>query len=262
MKDILRNTDLFVFDLDGTLYYGGKQIPGAELLIARLRERGISMRFVTNTDSMSIHQVEERIRRHGLEALPGETFTPWVAVRNFLAQQPGRSCFCLATEPVLAEMHDLPWNETEPDYLVVGSFNERVSFPLLNQAFRCLRRGARLLTTSTAGWYLGSDGQAYVDTGAFAALLEYAANTKAECLGKPCPEFFSLAMASANATPHRTTVVGDDLDADIAGARSIGAHAILVKTGKYTDEWFARAKVRPDHVAESVAELAAALAES
>ena len=50
-------------------------------------------------------------------------------------------------------------------------------------------------------------------------------------------------------------VVGDDIDADITGAREIGAMAALVRTGKFDEARLATAAVPPDAVINSIAEL-------
>src|SRR3954462_8003938 len=44
---------LILLDLDGTLYIGDQQIPGAVNTIAQLRKRGFQLRFLTNTTTKS-----------------------------------------------------------------------------------------------------------------------------------------------------------------------------------------------------------------
>ncbi|NKI33246.1 YjjG family noncanonical pyrimidine nucleotidase [Croceivirga thetidis] len=43
---------------------------------------------------------------------------------------------------------------------------------------------------------------------------------------KPNPKIFELALASANVSPENSVMIGDDLEADVLGARSVGMHAI------------------------------------
>ena len=56
----------------------------------------------------------------------------------------------------------------------------------------------------------------------FVAGLEYAAGVDATVLGKPSPAYFEAALAALDAEPELTWMVGDDLDADIAGAQRYG----------------------------------------
>ncbi|MCK5453661.1 MAG: HAD hydrolase-like protein, partial [Calditrichia bacterium] len=48
---------------------------------------------------------------------------------------------------------------------------------------------------------------------------------------------------------------GDDLEADVRGAQKAGLSGILVKSGKFHDEIFAKAKTRPDVTIPSIAKL-------
>jgi inorganic pyrophosphatase len=50
-------------------------------------------------------------------------------------------------------------------------------------------------------------------------------------------------------------MIGDDILADIAGARSIGMRAALVRTGKFNDESHRSATIKPDCVIGSIADI-------
>jgi len=59
--------------------------------------------------------------------------------------------------------------------------------------------------------------------------------------------------------PEDVAMVGDDLEADVAGAQAIGCQGILVRTGKFRAEELARSEVKPDLVVDSLASLPAML---
>ena len=66
------------------------------------------------------------------------------------------------------------------------------------------------------------------------AALEYAAQREAVLLGKPAPDFFKAALASIECDGKEAVMVGDDAEADVAGALAAGVgSALLVRTGKY-----------------------------
>lgn len=83
-------------------------------------------------------------------------------------------------------------------------------------------------------------------TGAILAALEYATGTSAETVGKPDPEMFVTALDRMGAGS--TLVVGDRLDADLAGAVAAGLDGAIVLTGVTTRE-DAEAAVDPAPVA-------------
>jgi ribonucleotide monophosphatase NagD (HAD superfamily) len=66
-------------------------------------------------------------------------------------------------------------------------------------------------------------------TGAIVAALEYATQRTALAVGKPEPQIFLTALDRLDGG--RTLVVGDRLDADLAGAAAAGLDAAIVLTG-------------------------------
>jgi phospholysine phosphohistidine inorganic pyrophosphate phosphatase len=50
-------------------------------------------------------------------------------------------------------------------------------------------------------------------------------------------------------------MVGDDIDADVAGAQRFGLRTALVRTGKFRPDELERSTVTPDVVLSSVADL-------
>jgi ribonucleotide monophosphatase NagD (HAD superfamily) len=99
-----------------------------------------------------------------------------------------------------------------------------------------------------------------LDSGAFVAGLEYAAGVEATVLGKPSPAFFGLALEALDAEPELTWMVGDDLEADVAGAKSCGLKTILVRTGKFREGALDDALVKPDAVVDSLGDVPTYLA--
>lgn len=53
----------YLFDLDGTIYHGGKPIPEAVTMVNHLADKGIPYVFVTNNSTTSPQQVAERLQK-------------------------------------------------------------------------------------------------------------------------------------------------------------------------------------------------------
>ncbi len=69
-------------------------------------------------------------------------------------------------------------------------------------------------------------------TGAVLAALEYATGARATVVGKPDPQLFRTALDRLGADgAGRTLVIGDRLDADLAGAAAAGLDGAIVLTG-------------------------------
>ena len=94
-----------------------------------------------------------------------------------------------------------------------------------------------------------------LDSGCYVAGLEYAAQTEATVLGKPSTAYFDAACRALDAEPSMTWMVGDDLEADILGARGLGMRTVLVRTGKFRPDTVEASRVQPDGIVSSIAHL-------
>ena len=90
-------------------------------------------------------------------------------------------------------------------------------------------------------------------TGSVVAAVEAATGMQARSVGKPEPQLFLTALDRLG--PARALVVGDRLDADMAGARAAGLDGALVLTGASTAEMARDADPAPAFVAATLAEL-------
>jgi ribonucleotide monophosphatase NagD (HAD superfamily) len=86
-------------------------------------------------------------------------------------------------------------------------------------------------------------------TGALVAALEYATGREALTVGKPQPEIFGTALDRLG--PGRALVVGDRLDADLAGAHAAGLDGAIVLSGATTR---AEAEAATDPLPVAIAE--------
>jgi HAD superfamily hydrolase (TIGR01458 family) len=139
--------------------------------------------------------------------------------------------------------------------------NRVFSYMNLARAFAELEAGADLYCLHKNRWWQTSRGP-LLDSGAFIAGLEYAAGVEATVLGKPSPAFFGAALEALDADPERTWMVGDDLEADVAGAKGCGLRTILVRTGKFREQALEEALVKPDAVVDSLGDVPGFLARS
>ena len=67
--------------------------------------------------------------------------------------------------------------------------------------------------------------------------------------------YFEAALKVLDADPKLAWMVGDDIEADIAGAQRFGMRTALVRTGKFRPDDLERSGITPDIVVNSIAEL-------
>lgn len=151
-----------------------------------------------------------------------------------------------------------------PKAVVLGDMGPYFNFEALNAAFRVLDNGALFLALAANRVFRDDDGELSMDAGAFVRALEYASGVKALLIGKPAPAFFAAAAASMGCTLSELAMIGDDAEADVAGALAAGAGtSILVRSGKYRAGDEERVEPRPTAVVDGIADaVAAVLAQS
>ncbi len=253
----------YLLDLDGTLYSGDGAIPGAPGVLARLRERGIPYRLVTNTTSRSRAMLVRRLLGYGFEVSPDEVFTATLAGTEVVKQAGYRCVAPFVPEPALCDITDLdlcggtsgrPARRT-PDAVLVGDLGEHWTYALLQEAFDYLMSGAALIALSRDRYWLHA-GRLTLDAGPFVAGLEFAAGKSAVVAGKPSPAFYAAALRSLGPdAPASAAMVGDDLWSDVQGAQRAGLQGWLVRTGKYRESLLRESGVRPDRILDSIAAL-------
>jgi HAD superfamily hydrolase (TIGR01458 family) len=254
-----------LLDIDGVLHVSGEVIPGAPEAVRALRAAGHGVRFVTNNTTRARSQLAGELRSLGIQLDEEDVSTTPIAAGKLLEGLRVLPLTMESIRPDLAEHVTLVDQGAEA--VLVGGADEtdetgRVfAYEELNRAFAALRDGARLVCLHKNRWWQTSRGP-LLDAGAFVAGLEYAAQTEAEIVGKPTPAYFESALDELAATARDAVMVGDDVEADIGGAKRVGMQAVLVRTGKFRPAALEEADPQPDAVIDSIAELPAWLEEA
>lgn len=241
-----------LIDLSGVLYVGDALLPGAAEALARLEAAGLPVRFLTNTTRKTKAALLAQLRGLGLPVAAEDVFTPAQAACDWLAEK-GYAPHLLVHPGLEPDFADCA---TEgPKAVVLGDAGAFFDYARLNAAFRQIAGGAPFLTLAANRVFRDEDGALSMDAGAFVAALEYASGVKAELLGKPAPAFFAAAAASMGVALGEVAMIGDDAEADVAGALVAGAGAgLLVRTGKYREGDETHVSPRPTAVVQGIAE--------
>lgn len=254
-----------LLDIDGVLHLSGEAVPGAPEAVRELREDGHRLRFVTNNTVRARRRLAEELSALGIELEEDEISTTPCAAASLLA---GRRVLALTMAAVREDLEpSVELVDEGAEVVLVGGADEteetgRVfAYANLNRAFAALESGARLVCLHRNRWWQTSRGP-LLDSGAFVAGLEYAARVEAEVVGKPTRAYFDAALADLGAGAGETWMVGDDVEADVGGAKAAGLKGVLVRTGKFREETLARADPQPDGVVDSIVDLPAFLREA
>jgi HAD superfamily hydrolase (TIGR01458 family) len=248
-----------LIDLDGVIYQDERPIAGAATALSWLRERSIPHAFLTNTTSCPRQDLVAKLARFGVPVSQEQIVTPAVAAAGWLrVHAPGAAALFIpgATrtdfEGVAALDDDA---ESGASSVVLGDLGSGWSFQALNRAFRLLmdNSAAPLVALGMTRYWRAGDGLR-LDVGPFVAALELATSRHAVVLGKPAREFFQAALRALDCPAAEAVMIGDDVIADVGGARQAGMRTMLVRTGKFREADLTSGSPA-DAVLESIADL-------
>ncbi|MDX6398729.1 MAG: hypothetical protein QOJ43_2137, partial [Gaiellaceae bacterium] len=174
-----------LLDIDGVLHVSGEPIPGAVEAIARLRQEGHRLRFVTNNSSRSRATLATELRELGVELEDEELQTTPLAAAEVLG---GRRVYALVMPAIVPDLEGIELVGEGADAVLVGGCDETTepnqvfSYMNLARAFSEIQAGADLYCLHKNRWWQTARGP-LLDGGAFVAALEYATNVDATVIG-------------------------------------------------------------------------------
>jgi HAD superfamily hydrolase (TIGR01450 family) len=255
---LLEQYDAFAVDLDGVVWRGEVLLPGAVDGLKAIRATGKPMLLLTNNGGYHPAEVVERLGEGGFDLAPEEVLTTSLVAREWILEQGLRNApaFILAPQSVAAQLDDIlriRYFETgQTARLVLVGRDTDFSYLRLTLAAEAVRAGAAFLSLNKDPVLPIEDGRMLPGTGSIVAALEAASGSAPTVLGKP--EEPMMRAAAKRLGYDRVLMLGDRLESDIAGAKSIGWAGALVLTGLTLPD--ADMEPRPDHVLTSLQSLA------
>lgn len=97
-QKLIVDADLFLFDLDGTIYLGDKVIPGAIETLKKLTALGKKVCFLTNNSSKDKTEYVKKITDMGYPVDLFQIVTSTMAAIQYLhTRKPGKSVYPIGT---------------------------------------------------------------------------------------------------------------------------------------------------------------------
>jgi HAD superfamily hydrolase (TIGR01458 family) len=252
----LAGIEAVLVDLDGVLYVEDEPVPGAAEAVSALHEGGLALRFVTNTTARSKRQTLERLQRLGFEVAPEELVTPAALARAHCERAGHARVALIMNEDVKEDFEGLTAAEEAVDAVIMGDLGEAFGFPILNHAFRLVMEGAELIALQKNRFWMTPHGLS-LDAGPFVAAVEYATGREALVVGKPARAFFELVLGDLGVPASAAAMIGDDVETDVGGAIAAGLAGVLVRTGKYREDFVTGSGIVPTATIDSIADLPA-----
>lgn len=251
-----------IFDLDGTVYRGEALIPGAKEAIEHLRQQA-GVVFLSNKPLNTRADYAAKLNSLGVPTDPDEVINSSFVLATYLTKRyPGATVFCVSEPPLIGELQEAGFravaDPAEADYrvdVVVAAFDRTFDYEKLNNAYQCLKRGARFVATN-ADRTCPVEGGEIPDCAAMIGAIEGASGVSPEIVvGKPNPLTAEAALAKLGVDPADCLMVGDRVETDVRMGLIAGTETALVLSGVSKATCIDREGIYPHFVIDSIAAL-------
>ena len=249
----------YIFDLDGTVYLGDKAIPCAPEAIARLRERGSGVVFLSNKPLQPREVYAEKLTHLGIPTTTDDVINSTVVLTEYLVREMSdATVFVIGEQPLVDEMaaSGLAISEDPAEIdVVIASFDRTFDYRKLNIGYQALRLGACFFATN-ADRTCPVEGGDIPDAAAVIGALEGCSGRKVELVaGKPSTMIVNMVLKRLGLEAGDCLMVGDRLETDILMGKQAGMSTAVVLTGVTKQEALAQSPHTPDFVLNSIAEV-------
>ena len=258
---ILNEKELYIFDMDGTIYLGGRVFDFAVRFIENLRKSGRRVLFFTNNASHTDEFYMEKLTRLGFAPTREEIMTSGDVTAEFLLRhREGKSVYLVGTDELVENFRSrgipLADGTGKTCDVVVTSFDTSLTYEKLDNACRMVRNGAEYLSTHPDFNCPTEDGF-IPDSGAIAAFVTASTGKVPTYFGKPYAETVQMIEEATGVAREDMCIFGDRLYTDIALGKKHGVTSVLVLSGETTEADVNAADEcdRPDFVFPSLLEV-------
>jgi len=257
-KDIeqIKSKNGFIIDMDGVIYHGNKLLPGAKEFVDWLKNSNKKFMFLTNSSERTPEELQEKLKRMGIEVDADKFFTSALATAMFLiSQKPRGSAYIIGEAGLINALYNVGYtmNSVDPDYVVMGE-SRTYNYEKIEHAVNLVLKGAKLIGTNPDLSGPVEDG-IVPSTKALIAPIELATGKTAYFVGKPNPLMMRKGLKKLDCTREETIIIGDRMDTDILAGIGTEIDTCLVLSGITTRVEMQSFAYQPKYVLNGVVDL-------
>ena len=254
--EAIRKRTGFIIDMDGVLYHGNKLLPGVREFVKWLKDENKKFVFLTNSSERTRKELQDKLKRLGIEVDEDVFFTSALATAMFLdSQKPKGSAYIIGEAGLINALYNVGYtmNSEDPDYVVMGE-SRTYSYEKIEHAVNLVLRGAKLIGTNPDLTGPIENGIAPA-TKALISPLELATGKCAYFVGKPNPLMMRSGLKRINCQREETVIIGDRMDTDIIAGIEAEIDTCLVLSGITRRENMDDFAYRPHYVLDGVIDI-------
>lgn len=260
---------------------GDSLIDGIPETLAKLRDAGKKMFFVTNNSTKSRAGYKKKFDSLGLDIPPEEIFSSSFAAAAYLEQtkfkESGKKVYIIGEVGIGDELDliDVPWiggpndKGKEPDMgsggklehdkdvgAVIVGFDRFVNYYKIQYAQLCINENedCEFIATNLDAVTHLTDAQEWAGNGSMVGAIKGCTGQEPTVVGKPSPLMIDYLADKLKLDKSRICMVGDRLDTDIVFGADNGLKTVLVLSGVTSEEKLLSQEntITPDYYTDTI----------
>lgn len=227
---------MFLFDIHGVFITNeldrNPRVLGGHKVLEVLRSRGHRVAVVGSMSQQSTEATRRLLAELGFRFERDEVWPASRVAAEHLRDVFGKArCLVVGERGLVEELeahgHVAVDDWREADAVVVGN-DRNLSYEKLTKALRAINNDAYFLAVNKVRWYYLPEEGPLLSPGAVVAALEYQTGRQAVAVGKPSLVHYVKVLNHFGVRPREAVMVGDDIEADILPAKTLGMKTVLV----------------------------------
>lgn len=257
-KEIVDKSEIFLLDMDGTIYLDSKPIGDMINTLKKLRNANKKIVYFTNNSSKTIDEYVEKLKKIGFWEEGDKVYSSAVATIWYLKKYySGKRVYLLGTNQLINDFKNsgIIIDDINPEIAVL-SYDTTIDFSKIKLFNEFLVKGAKYIATHpdmvcpTADIFMP-------DVGSFIKMFEGSSGRIPEIIiGKPYAFMGELLEEDFSTKRDKITMVGDRIYTDIKFGINCGFNTILVLSGETNLEIYKQSGIEPTLILDSLNDVA------
>lgn len=225
----MKSVKVFVFDLDGTLYYGNVAVDGALHTISTLINN-YRVFYFTNNSGRTRKQIISKLNKLGLPAQEQNTYCTSYAILKYLLEKKLKTIYLIGSDDLKNELQsaDIEIKDSSRVEAVVVGLDLNFNYNKISMALDAINSGAKLIVANLDQFYPVENNRRLPGCGAMVgAIVGAISHTPDFIVGKPNTYMLELLCKEHNLLPAEICVIGDSPESDIKMADNFKCSSIL-----------------------------------
>ncbi len=250
MNNELAKYNVYLFDLDGTVYSGSRPIESSITYIKLLIKQNKQVVFVTNNATVTAEYVKIKLEQFGLTLDTLHFVSSGVVTAFVLKKEAIQKAYIIGAEALIGYCKEqgIMHTDNEPEAVVVG-LNPSLTYEHVAKAAELLQTKRIPFFATNTDMRLPKDNHFLPGAGTIVQMVVQAAQQQPFIIGKP---HHSMVDYIAELFPMydktEWLMIGDNYETDILFGINHGIDTCFVETGVHNETYVKKQKQQPTYV--------------